>query len=96
MKVELLLAIIISLAVGGGAGGLIGYNIAPKIVNNIQNVYNQNTLSTKTETMQTVLQGQFTIVSAVTNISINIKGITNLVVGFTTNSNYTSITNIVK
>lgn len=97
MKVEsLIIAIVISLAVGGATGGLVGYNVAPKTINNIQNVYNNNTLESKTESIQYAMQGQFTIVSAVTNMSINIKGITNFIVSYSTNSNSTSITNVIK
>ena len=96
MKMEtLIISIIISLVVGGATGGIIGYNVAPKTINNIQNVYNNNTLESKTSSMQYSMQGQFTIVSPVTNMSINIKGITNLIVSYSTNSNSNSITNVV-
>lgn len=96
MKVEtLIIAIFISLASGGVAGGFIGYNLAPKTINNIQNVYTSNNIRSENQNIQTSFQGQITLISPVTNLSINIKGITNISVRDTTNSNYTSITNVV-
>jgi predicted PurR-regulated permease PerM len=95
MKMETIIACAICLLIGLGGGGLIGYNVAPKTINNIQNVYNQNTLESRTESIQYAMQGQITVVSAVTNLNVNIKGITNFIVSYSTNSNFTSITNTV-
>lgn len=93
---EIIITGLICLLIGLGGGGLIGYNVAPKQINNIQNVYNTTTQEVKTTTMQNVLTGQFTVVSAVTNLRIDIKGITNLLISYSTNSNFTSITNVIR
>jgi len=96
VKMEIIIAIAIALSVGGVGGGLIGYNIAPKTIYNIQNVYTSNEIKSDNQNIQTSFQGQITLVTPFTNININIKGITNLSVTHTNSSNFVSLTNIIK
>lgn len=74
---EIIISFLLGLSVGGTIGGVAGVYVSHSLkpINNIQET-TQNTLQT-TE----VFQGQITVVvsdkNAITNININIKGITN-------------------
>lgn len=89
---EIIIAFLIGLALGGTGGGLAGvwiaYNLQPR--NEIQYI-TQNTTQNTTQKTE-VFQGQVTVVAAsdkcLTNIHINIAGITNVTLFSNATTNY--------
>jgi len=93
--------IVIVLVIGGFVGGgFVGYNVAPKtIINNqYQTVNTENNITTTQQSEVKAFQGQVQITAlterSITNINVNLTGITNLSIIIKTNlQNTTSTTN---
>lgn len=88
--VEMFLVIMIFIGtLGGGIGGfLLGQNAKPTTTINVT--------EQKTESYQTSIQGQMTLVTPITNVNVNIRGYTNFNLNRSTNFNRYNITNILE
>lgn len=81
------------LAVGIFFGGWFTRDLtkpSTQIINNENKTYVEN----KTESYQTSIQGQMTIVTPITNVTVNIRNYTNFNLNRSTNSNFFSLTNL--
>lgn len=92
-----MLEIIIAAILGVGLffGGWFTRDLTKPTTQIIQNE-NKTYVENKTESYQTSIQGQLTIITPTTNININIKNYTNFNLNRSTNSNSFLITNIIR
>lgn len=93
MRMEILIVGIISFLLGGGIGGFIGWNVAPKKIENIQNVQNYNYVDNINNSTQTSEQKQYMYLGTGYYMNSNITAQTNFSKSCYTNSNSVSYTN---